>query len=321
MTPQRYVAGVDIGGTNTVFAFADEAGNLICRGDFPTASAPDAESFCRKLSEALQEAAKGLPEKAEWSGIGIGAPCANSISGIIEGATDLPWPSPIPLRSLMERFSGLPVRIANDANAAAVGEKIYGNAHGMNNFILMTLGTGVGSGIIVDGHLLCGEHSFAGELGHARVRNGQGRKCACGRTDCLQTYCSAKGIIHTAREFLSGTSAPSELRKIKSEELTSRAIAEAANRGDEIARSVYDFTGRMLGDACADFASFSDPEAIILFGGVAKAGELLTRPMREAFEDGALHLYRGRVKILLSGLDGARAAILGAAALAWDRMD
>lgn len=311
---EEYAAGIDIGGTNSVFGLVDSRGNIVCRGAVPTGSYPDPESFAADISHRLMEMAAHTG--ASVAGIGIGAPCANSRTGEIEAATDLPWPSPIPLARMFATNTGVPVMMGNDANAAAIGEMNYGAARGMRDFILLTLGTGVGSGIICDGNLIDGHRSFAGELGHVRAWRREGRICGCGRPDCLQTYCSAKGVVATALRMLD-SARESSLRKIPADRLTSKDVAVAANEGDALAADVLRFTGEVLGEACAQFAAFTDPEAIILFGGVAHAGELLTSAMEEAFDRNALSLYRGKVRFLLSGLSEADAALLGASALGW----
>lgn len=311
---EEYAAGIDIGGTNSVFGLVDSRGNIVCRGSVPTGSYPDPESFAADISHRLMEMAAHAG--ASVAGIGIGAPCANSRTGEIEAATDLPWPSPIPLARMFAAHTGVPVMMGNDANAAAIGEMNYGAARGMRDFILLTLGTGVGSGIICNGNLIDGHRSFAGELGHVRAWRREGRMCGCGRPDCLQTYCSAKGVVATALRMLD-SGRESSLRKIPADRLTSKDVAVAANEGDALAADVLRFTGEVLGEACAQFAAFTDPEAILLFGGVAHAGELLTSAMEEAFDRNALSLYKGKVRFLLSGLSEADAALLGASALGW----
>ncbi len=249
--------------------------------------------------------------------IGAGAPCANRETGCIEAATDLPWQSPVPLARMLSDAFGLPAAITNDANAAAAGEMAYGRARGIRNFIMITLGTGVGSGIVCDGHLLSGARGFAGELGHVIVKADSDRLCGCGRKGCLQTYCSAKGVVATALEFLRESDEDSLLREIDPEVLTAKDVYKAALRDDKIARRVFEYTGEVLGEACANFAAYTDPEAIILFGGVAKAGKLLSDPMKDMMNKKTLHLYRNRIEVIPSSLPDAEAAILGASALAW----
>lgn len=305
--------GVDLGGTNTVYALVDSVGHILKSDSFQSAT-PTVEIWADRLAEGIMTMIEDV-EPADIEGIGIGAPCANVVTGCIEAATDLPWESPIPLANMIQSRLGMKTVISNDANAAAIGEMTYGAAAGMKNFIVLTLGTGVGAGIVVDGHLLSGTRGFAGELGHVTFQFASDRLCGCGRYGCLQTVASAKGIRETTRRLLAASSLPSVLRDVPDEVRSPKLVEEALTGGDKIAAEVYDFTGRCLGKAAAEFAAFTDPEAIILFGGVAKAGELLLRPMREAFRESSLHLYRDRVRFLCSGLDGDAAAILGAAAL------
>ncbi|WP_304588714.1 ROK family protein [uncultured Duncaniella sp.] len=309
-----FTIGVDLGGTNTVYAIVDSVGHILSRNSFPTAT-PTIEKWADTLCSGITKLIEDNKMACQIEGIGIGAPCANAVTGCIEAATDLPWPSPIPLANMIEMRLGLNVVISNDANAAAIGEMTYGAAAGLDNFIVLTLGTGVGSGIVCDGHLLSGTKGFAGELGHMTFAFASDRKCSCGRTGCLQTVASAEGIKATAIKFLDSSNEHSLLRSIPQNELNPKKIEDAAKLGDNIARKVFEFTGECLGKAAAEFASITDPEAIILFGGVAKAGELLLNPMRKAFSENALHLYIDRVRMLTSGLDGADAAILGAASL------
>lgn len=309
-----FTVGVDLGGTNTVYAIVDKAGHILEKGSFPTQTS-SIEVWADKLAVGISDMISRLKLEGQILGVGIGAPSANATTGCIEGATNLPWAPPIPLVNLMEARLSLPVKINNDANAAAIGEMAYGAAAGMDNFIVLTLGTGVGSGIVCNGHLLSGARGFAGELGHVTFPFAKGRICGCGRDGCLETVASARGVVDTARRMLSTSDEPSMLRELSEYELTAKSISEAALSGDVIARRVYDFTGRCLGKAAAEFAAFTDPEAIILFGGVSKAGDLLLNPMREAFRESTLHLYRDRVRFLKSMLDDADAALTGAASL------
>ncbi len=309
-----FTVGVDLGGTNTVFAIVDKTGYIIDKDSFPTKT-PSVDVWADQLADGINQMIDRHSLQGEIVGIGIGAPSANATTGSIEGATNLPWAPPIPVTNLMEARLGLPVKINNDANAAAIGEKAYGVAAGMNNFIVLTLGTGVGGGVVCNGHLLSGARGFAGELGHVTFPFAADRMCGCGRKGCLETVASARGIVETAKRMMAESDRPSKLRDVKEEELTSKAICEAAMQGDELAKDVFDFTGECLGKAAAEFAAFTDPEAIILFGGVAKAGNLLIEPMREAFGKQTLHLYRDRVRFMISALEGANAALIGAASL------
>ncbi len=251
-------------------------------------------------------------------GIGIGAPNANYFTGIIEDGVNLPWPTPIPLAQLVSDKFGIPCAITNDANAAAIGEMTYGAARGLKDFIMITLGTGVGSGIVINGQMVYGHDGFAGELGHVIVKRNNGRLCGCGRAGCLETYCSATGVARTAREFLEIRPEDSLLRNIPIEEITSKDVYEAAISGDKLAQEIFEYTGTILGEAFADFTVFSSPEAIILFGGLAKSGELLLKPIRTAMEKNMLGVFKGKVKVLLSELKEADAAVLGASALGWE---
>jgi glucokinase len=231
----------------------------------------------------------------------------------------LPWKGVVPFAKLISERMGVKCTITNDANAAAQGEMIYGSARGMKNFIVITLGTGVGSGIVVNGQLLYGHDGFAGELGHVTmVRGAEGRSCGCGRTGCLEAYCSATGVARTARELLVKTNRPSLLREMNPDDITSLDVSIAAGKGDELAKEIYEFTGKMLGEACADFAAFSSPEAFIFFGGMVKAGDLIMDPIKRAYEEHVMPIFKGKAQFLVSGLDGASAAVLGASAIGWD---
>ncbi|MDE6553522.1 MAG: ROK family protein [Muribaculaceae bacterium] len=309
-----FTVGVDLGGTNTVFAIVDKTGYIIDKESFPTKT-PSVDVWADILADGISRMIDRHSLQGDIVGIGIGAPSANATTGSIEGATNLPWPPPVPLANLLEARLGLPVKVNNDANAAAIGEKAYGIAAGMNDFIVLTLGTGVGGGVVCNGHLLSGARGFAGELGHVTFPFASDRVCGCGRNGCLETVASARGIVETAKRKMAESNRQSSLRNISIDNLTSKAIAEAAIEGDELAKEVYDFTGECLGKAAAEFAAFTDPEAIILFGGVAKAGDLLVNPMRDAFGKATLHLYRDRVRFLVSSLEGANAALVGAASL------
>lgn len=309
-----FTVGVDLGGTNTVFAIVDKTGYIIDKESFPTMT-PSVDVWADILADGISRMIDRNSLQGDVVGIGIGAPSANATTGSIEGATNLPWPPPVPLANLLEARLGLPVKVNNDANAAAIGEKAYGVAAGMNDFIVLTLGTGVGGGVVCNGHLLSGARGFAGELGHVTFPFASDRVCGCGRKGCLETVASARGIVETAKRMMAESDRKSSLRDIPITELTSKAIAEAAMAGDELAKDVYDFTGECLGKAAAEFAAFTDPEAIILFGGVAKAGDLLINPMRDAFGKSTLHLYRDRVRFMVSSLEGANAALVGSASL------
>ncbi len=309
-----FTIGVDLGGTNTAFAVVDSVGHILAKDSIPTKT-PTIEIWADNLADRISDMIHATDLDGHIEGIGIGAPCANAVTGCIEAATNLPWLSPIPLVNMMESRLGLHTVISNDANAAAIGEMTYGAAAGLKNFIVLTLGTSVGGGIVCDGHLLSGTRGFAGELGHVTFPFAADRLCSCGRYGCLHTIASADGIRMTTKKFLSESDEPSVLRQIPEEEMTPKKVERAAQEGDKIAREIYVFTGRCLGKAAAEFAAMTDPEAVILFGGVAKAADLLLPPMREAFNESALFLYKDRVRFLRSKLDDADAAILGAASL------
>jgi len=250
-------------------------------------------------------------------GIGVGAPNGNYYSGTIEYAPNLPWKGVIPFAKLLSDKFGVPVALTNDANAAAIGEMTYGIARGMKDFIMITLGTGVGSGIVIDGKLVYGHDGFAGELGHTTaIRNG--RLCGCGKNGCLEAYSSATGVARTAREILETTNQESILRNIPLSDITSKDVYDAAKEGDQVAIDIFNFTGKILGEAFADFVAFSSPEAIILFGGLSKAGEFILNPIVENMEKNLLKMWKGKIKILFSELKESDAAVLGASALAWE---
>lgn len=312
-----YVVGIDIGGTNTVFGIVDARGTIIASGAVKTQVYPTVEEYADEVCKNLLPLiiANGGVDKIK--GIGIGAPNGNYYTGTIEFAPNLPWKGVLPLASMFEERLGIPTALTNDANAAAVGEMTYGAARGMKDFIMITLGTGVGSGIVINGQVVYGHDGFAGELGHVIVRR-DGRICGCGRKGCLETYCSATGVARTAREFLVARSEPSLLRNIPSEEIQSKDVYDAAVKGDKLALEIFEFTGKVLGTALANFVAFSSPEAIILFGGLAKSGDYIMKPIQKALEENVLNIYKGKTKLLLSQLKDADAAVLGASALGWE---
>ena len=314
-----YVIGVDIGGTNTVFGIVNQRGDVLYDDSIRTQEYATAEAFV----EAGVACLKPLIDKAggidQIKAMGIGAPNGNYYTGAIEFAPNLPWKGVVPLAKMFSDALNIPVAMTNDANAAALGEMIYGVARGMKNFIVITLGTGVGSGIVINGQLVYGCDGFAGELGHVTmVRGAEGRRCGCGRTGCLEAYCSATGVARTARELLAKTERPSLLREMNPEDITSLDVSIAAGKGDELAKEIYEFTGKMLGEACADFAAFSSPEAFIFFGGMVKAGDLIMEPIKRAYEASVMNIFKGKAQFLVSGLDGASAAVLGASAIGWE---
>lgn len=315
-----YVIGLDLGGTNSVFGIVDARGEIKATTAIKTGGYETADAYVDAAVEALQPIIEQVGGIETIKAMGIGAPNGNYYNGTIEFAPNLPWAhtSVVPLAKMFSDRLGVPVALTNDANAAAIGEMVYGVARGMKNFIVITLGTGVGSGIVVNGQLLYGSDGFAGELGHVIMRRENGRPCGCGRKGCLEAYCSATGVARTARELLATTERPSLLREMNPEEITSLDVSIAAGKGDELANEIYELTGKMLGEACADFAAFSSPEAFIFFGGMTKAGELIMKPIREAYDKTVLKIFKGKAQFLVSGLDGASAAVLGASAVGWE---
>ena len=317
-----HVIGLDLGGTNAVFGIVDQRGDILATTAIKTQDYDTAEAFVDASVSVLQVIIEQTGGIEKIKAMGIGAPNGNYYNGTIEIAPNIKWAhdTVVPLGQMFsERLGGLPVAITNDANAAAIGEMVYGVARGMKNFIVLTLGTGVGSGIVLNGQLVYGSDGFAGELGHVTmVRGEEGRLCGCGRKGCLETYCSATGVARTAREMLQKTDRPSLLRDINPDDITSLDVSIAASKGDALANEIYQFTGKMLGEACADFATFCSPEAFIFFGGMVKAGELIMKPIREAYDKHVMPVFRGKAQFLVSGLDGASAAVLGASAVGWE---
>ena len=313
-----YVLGIDIGGTNTVFGMVDARGNVIATSSIKTAKHDKFEDYLDDLHAAVMRMLEANDATDKIHGIGVGAPNANYYTGNIEHAPNLPWKGILPIANMMSEKFGIPVVITNDANAAALGEMTYGAARGLRDFIMITLGTGVGSGIVINGQLVYGHDGFAGELGHTIVRRNNGRLCGCGRTGCLEAYCSATGVARTAREFLEIRNDDSKLRELPIDAITSKDVYDAAVLGDKLAKEIFEYTGNILGEAFADFTVFSSPEAIILFGGLAKSGDLLMRPLRESMEKNMMGIFKGKVKILLSELKEADVAVLGASALGWE---
>ena len=313
-----YVVGIDIGGTNTVFGIVDARGVVIASSSIKTLKHSDVNAYLDELYNEVTRLLVANDAVDKVHGIGIGAPNANYYTGMIEKLVNIPWPTPLPLAQMVSDKFGIPVAITNDANAAAIGEMTYGAARGLKDFIMITLGTGVGSGIVINGQLVYGHVGFAGELGHTIMKRNNGRLCGCGRTGCLEAYCSASGVARTAREFLEIRTEPSALRTIPIEAITSKDVYDAAVAGDKLANEIFEYTGNILGEAFAEFTVFSSPQAIILFGGLAKSGELLLRPLRESMEKNMYPAFKGKVQILLSELKDADAAVLGASALGWE---
>lgn len=315
-----YVLGIDIGGTNTVFGIVDARGTVVASGAIKTKKHAEFKDYIDELYTEAMKLIEANNAVGKIGGIGVGAPNGNYYTGQIEHAANLTWKGELPLAKMLEEKFGIPVAVTNDANAAAIGEMTYGAARGMRDFIMITLGTGVGSGVVSNGQMIYGADGMAGELGHIIARRG-GRLCGCGRSGCLETYCSATGVVRTALEFLEASpTVPSIMRNIPSADLTSKDVYDAAVAGDPIAQSVFEFTGRVLGESLADFAAFTSPEAFVIFGGLAKSGELIFKPTKEAFEKNVLNFHKGKIKILPSELKEADAAVLGASALGWDAM-
>ena len=312
------VIGLDLGGTNSVFGVVDSKGEIIATTSIKTQAYPSVDQYIMESVKAIKQIAEQVGGMEKIRAMGIGAPCGNYYKGTIEHAANLVWAKGIvPLANMFVNELGIPVVVTNDAKAAAMCEMKYGVAVGMNNFVELTLGTGVGSGIVANGQLIYGFDGFAGELGHMIVEP-DGRPCGCGRKGCLETYCSATGVVRTAIAMLEESSEATSLRDIATDKLTSYEVYKAAMAGDTMAQEVFKQTGRRIGIACANIATFLSPEAFIFFGGLAQAGELLLRPIEEAYNENVLSLYKGKARFLMSGLDGAKAAILGASAIAWD---
>lgn len=314
-----YVLGIDIGGTNSVFGIVDARGQVVASDSIKTLKHNNFDDYVKELHDGVMRLLETNNAVDKIHGIGIGAPNANYYTGELLNAVNLPWGNKVQIAEKVSRaFGGIPVAVTNDANAAAIGEMTYGVARGMRDFIMITLGTGVGSGIVVNGQLLYGHDGFAGELGHVIMKRNNGRMCGCGRTGCLETYCSATGVARTAREFLEIRTEPSLLRNLVVEDITSKDVYDAAIAGDKLAKEIFDFTGRILGEAFADMITFSSPQAIILFGGLAKSGDLLLKPIRESLDKNIMQCFKGKTQILVSELKESDAAVLGASALGWE---
>ena len=323
---KKVALGIDIGGTGTKYGFVDKEGKIYCESSIPTPKAEQKEGenfeiFLDKLYNEIMSAKKACGHDLEIVGIGVGAPNGNYFNGCIEFAVNLPWKGVLRASTLIGDKLGLPATLTNDANAAAIGEMTYGAARGLKDFIMITLGTGVGSGIVINGQMVYGHDGFAGELGHTIIRRENGRLCGCGRHGCLETYCSATGVARTAREFLTARTEPSLLRSIPAENITSKDVYDAAVQGDKLAQDIFEFTGTILGEAIADFIAFSSPEAIILFGGLAKSGDYIMKPIMKSIDDNVLNIYKGKTKLLVSELKDSDAAVLGASALGWELRD
>ena len=312
------VIGIDVGGQTSKCGIVDARGTVLAQTVIRSDETENPEEFADSLAAALQHLIEESRTEGRIRGIGVGAPNGNYYTGEIESAPNLKWGhNTVKFAKLLsDRMNGIPVSLTNDANAAAVGEMTYGAARGMKNFIMITLGTGVGSGIVINGEVVYGHDGFAGELGHTCAVRHNGRVCGCGKTGCLEAYCSATGVARTAREWLEMTDEPSELRSL--DKITSKDVYDAAKDGDKLAIKIFEYTGRILGEKFADFIEFSAPEAIVLFGGLARSKEFLTEPILNAMNANVLPLWRNKVKLVYSSLKESDAAILGASALAWE---
>lgn len=309
--------GIDVGGTNTKFGILTRDGRQLAHGTFRTDAYETIEPYLKEMNNHLKKALQSLDEEVTLVGIGVGAPNGNYYSGNIEEAPNLKWKGLVPFTKMFGKyFKDVQILLTNDANAAALGEMIYGGAMGMQDFIVITLGTGLGSGIVSNGELIYGSDGFAGELGHVIVNPG-GRFCGCGRRGCLETYVSATGIKRTVFKLLADYNEPSELRKYSYDDLTAEMIMDAALEGDALAREAFEYTGQILGTTLANTVAHTSPEAIFLFGGLARSGDLILEPTRQFMEKNLLRIYKGKVEILMSGMMDKNAAVYGAAALVW----
>lgn len=315
---EQLAIGVDVGGTGTKFGIVDRLGNLLYSSEMSTRKHNEVENFIADLHANLVPMIEQAGGIGRIKGIGLGAPNGNYYTGTVEYAPNLPWKGILPFSKMIEDKFKLPVVLTNDANAAALGEMMYGAAQGMNDFIMITLGTGVGSGIVANGKLIYGHDGFAGELGHTIIIPDGRMHEGTGKRGSLESYASATGVRLTALELLANSSTPSVLRNLPHDQIDSKAVYDAAIEGDELAKETFEYTGKILGMALANFVMFSSPEAIILFGGLTKAGELILKPTREHMEDNLIQVFQNKVKILVSHLKASDAAILGASALVWD---
>lgn len=308
------VVGVDISNERTTYAIVDIRGNIIAEDSFPTSDYPDVNNFVTTLSDSIVKLVEANGGYETIRSIGVSSPSASSVSGCIENAANLPWKGIVPLSAMLRDRIGLAVGLSNDAHISALGEYTFGSAHGMKNFIILSMGVGLGSCFFSAGGDHQGHNGYAGEFGHTCVVN-HGRKCGCGHEGCLEAYAGAVGIVNTAHELMAESDAPSLMRNL--EKLTPRTIKECCDKGDEMAIEVFRRTGEMLGLGLANYASIVDPEAIILTGGISKAGKWLLEPTCEAFEKHVFGNLRGKVKILVSQLEDRERDVLGASALAW----
>ena len=317
---KEFVVGIDVGGQTSKIGVVDAKGDVLAQSVIRSdIYGDDAAKFISALGSAVTDCIKAAGKEGQIRGVGVGAPNGNYYTGEVAFAPNLAWAAKnaVPFaKMLSSELGGIPVSLTNDANAAAVGEMTYGAAKGMKNFIMITLGTGVGSGIVIDGKVVYGHDGFAGELGHTVIVRNNGRACNCGKTGCLEAYCSAIGVARTAREWLEMSDEPSLLRDVL--DITSKDVYDAAKQGDKLAIRVFEYTGKLLGTAFSDFIAFSAPEAIVLFGGLARSKEFLYEPMKKAMNENVLSIWKDKVQIIFSSLKESDAAILGASALAWE---
>lgn len=310
--------GIDIGGTNTAFGFIDINGKCIADSSIPTKANNSAVDLFARLNPEIDKLYSTISNSCILKGIGIGAPNANYYHGTVENPPNLRWGT-VNVVEIIKQYYDVPAAVTNDANASAIGEMLFGAAKGMKNFIVITLGTGLGSGVVVDGKLVYGSDGFAGEIGHT-IYDPNGRVCGCGRRGCLETYASATGIRRTVMELLANSNQDSSLRNVSFNDLDSKMIYSAASAGDKLAIEAFQFTGKVLGLKLADAIAVTSPEAIILFGGLALAGNLIIEPTKRSMEENLFHVFRNKVKILQSGLPEGNSAVLGASALIWNEI-
>lgn len=312
--------GIDIGGTNTVFAFVDRDGNIFEKGQTPTGTYTDPEKYVKHVCDRIKLSEKNIDFEYRIVGIGIGAPNGNYYSGAVEFAPNLAWKGVVKLTDLFhDNYDNLPVFLTNDANAAAIGEMIFGGARAMKDFVVITLGTGVGSGIVVNGNVVYGHDGFAGEVGHT-IFDPQGRDCGCGRKGCLETYLNSKGIVKTYKELATADAGIASKFSDEETEISPRIVYERALTGDKTAIETWDVSGRILGIKLADLVAHTSPEAIFIFGGIANAGDFLFDPVKKYLEQYLLNIYKGKVKVMPSELPEGDSAVLGASALLWNEL-
>lgn len=316
----KLTLGIDIGGTNTVFGYVDEKGECYATASIPTLASEGPIQLFDRISDKAKEIAKKIPSPYELVGVGMGAPNANYYTGTVISPPNLGWSGITDVVTLANQHFNVPAVVTNDANATALGEKLFGVGKNLNHFVVITLGTGLGSGIVVNGDLLYGADGLAGEMGHTTAIM-DGRLCGCGKKGCLETYCSATGIVTTVKELLKKDKRKSILRDIPEASITSKLIGDAAKKNDELALEAFDYTGKILGIAAADAVAYFNCEAIILFGGLAQAGDLITEPTKKYMEEFLLPVFRNKVKLLITGLPEAQSAVLGASALIWNELN